>query len=143
MTVNGTQAQREGTGFASHVVLRQKQTDIVAISQGSFGRAEHRVRVVWDKHSQPRYRFSIDDNSFFLHDIAQKKYGSLFDCFYLKGLRELRDTYGVRFVLNIYYTTEDGFELPQFPGRYKGEWRDNCEWLKLAFFHEGFMGGPQ
>ena len=133
VTVNGSPAQREGTGFVSHVVLREKETDIVAISQGSFGRAEHRVRVVWDKHSQPRYRFSIDDNSFFLRDIAQKKYGSLFDCFYLKGLRELHDKYGVRFVLNIYYTTEDGFTLPQFPDRHKSEWRDNSQWLKLAF----------
>ncbi len=133
VTVNGAPAQREGTGFVSHVVLRGRQTDIVAVSQGSLGRAEHRVRVVWDKESQPRFRFSIDDNSFFLRDIAQKKYGSLFDCFYLKGLRDLNAKYGARFVLNIYYTTEDGFELPQFPDRYKAEWRDNCEWLKLAF----------
>jgi len=133
VTVNGAQAERAGTGFVSHVVLRERQTEITALSQGSFGRTEHRVRVVWDKESQPRYRFSIDDNSFFLRDIAQKKYGSLFDCFYLKGLRELNSKYGARFVLNIYYTTEDGFELPQFPDRYRAEWRDNCEWLKLAF----------
>ena len=133
VTVNGSPAERQGTGFVSHVVLREKETEIAAVSEGSFGRAEHRVRVVWDRPSQPRYRFSIDDNSFFLRDIAQKKYSSLFDCFYLKGLRELNTRYGVRFVLNIYYTTEDGFELPQFPDRYKAEWRDNCEWLKLAF----------
>jgi hypothetical protein len=36
-------------------------------------------------------------------------------------------------VLNIYYTTEDGFELPQFSDRYKSEWQDNSHWLKLAF----------
>jgi hypothetical protein len=36
-------------------------------------------------------------------------------------------------VLNIYYTTEDGFELPQFPDRHKCEWQDNSHWLKLAF----------
>ena len=133
VTVNRAPAEREGASFVSHVVLRDRQTEIIAVSQGSFGRAEHRVRVVWDRHSQPRYRFSIDDNSFFLRDIAQKKYGSLFDCFYLKGLRELNAKYGARFVLNIYYTTEDGFELPQFPDRYKAEWRDNCEWLSSPF----------
>ncbi len=131
--VNGKPAERQGTGFTSEIVLREKQTQITAVSEGSFGRGEHCVRVVWDKHSQPRYRFSIDDNSFFLRDIAQKKYGSLFDCFYLKGLRELHLKYGVRFVLNIYYTTEDGCELPQFPDRYKAEWKDNSDWLKLAF----------
>ena len=133
VTVNGTPARRAGAGFTSKVILRQKETVIVALSQGSSGRHEHRVRVVWDEHSYPRYRFSIDDNSFFLRDIARKNYPSLFDCFYLKGLRELHSKYGVKFVLNIYYTTEDGFELPQFPDRYKGEWEDNADWLKLAF----------
>jgi hypothetical protein len=91
------------------------------------------VRVLWDGHSQPRYRFSIDDNSFFLRDISQKKCASLFDCFYLKNLRELHSKYGTRFVLNIYYTTGDGFELPQFPDLYKSQWQDNSDWLKLAF----------
>lgn len=131
--VNGAPAQRAGAGFTSQITLREKETEIVAVSQGSFGRAEHCIRVVWDKHSQPRYRFSIDDNSFFLRDIARQKYDSLFDCFYLKGLRDLHSKYGTRFVLNIYYTTEDGFELPQFPDRYKGQWKDNADWLRLAF----------
>ena len=133
VTVNGAPAKRSGTGFTSEVILRQRQTEIVAKSQGSFGQHEHRVRVVWDRRSFPRYRFSIDDNSFFLRDIAQKKYSSLFDCFYLRNLRELHSKYGARFVLNIYYACEDGFELPQFPDRYKSEWRDNSDWLKLAF----------
>ena len=133
VTVNGTPAQRTGTSFTAEIILDQKQTEITAASGGKFGRHEHRVRVVWDKHSEPRYRFSIDDNSFFLRDIAKKNYASMFDCFYLKGLRELHSKYDTRFVLNIYYTTEDGFELPQFPDRYKSEWRDNSDWLKLAF----------
>ena len=79
--------------------------------------------VVWDRYSVPRYRFMIDDNSFFLRDIAQKGYKSLFDCFYLKGLRELHRKYGTRFCLNIYYVAADDvkfptdadFRLPQFP----------------------------
>jgi len=133
VTVNGTAAQRAGSSFSAELVLDKKETQIVAAAEGSGGRQEHCIRVLWDRHSQPRYRFSIDDNSFFLRDIAGKSYASLFDCFYLKGLRELHAKYGTRFVLNIYYTTEDGFELPQFPDRYKGEWRDNCDWLRLAF----------
>jgi len=133
VTVNGRPAARDASGFVAEVVLREKITEIVAVAEGSFGRHEHRVRVVWDRHSQPRYRFSIDDNSFFLRDIAQKQYASLFDCFYLKILRDLHDRYGARFVLNIYYTTGDDFSLPQFPDRYKGEWREHADWLKLAF----------
>jgi hypothetical protein len=131
--VNGLPAQRAGTGFTSEVVLGQQETEIVAASHGGFGWHEHRVRVVWDRNSQPRYRFSVDDNSFFLRDIFKENYASLFDCFYLKNLRELHSKYGTRFVLNIYYRTEDGFELPQFPDRYKGQWQDNSDWLRLAF----------
>jgi hypothetical protein len=133
VTVNGVEARRAGSGFAAAAVLREKETEIVAATGGPFGRQEHRVRVVWDRHSQPRYRFAIDDNSFFLRDIAQKQYASLFDCFYLKKLRELHAKHGARFVLNIYYTTGDDFSLPQFPDRYRGEWKDNAEWLRLAF----------
>ena len=133
VTVNGKAAQRAGNRFVSEAVLREKETDILAASEGSFGRSEHRVRVVWDRHSQPRYRFSIDDNSFFLRDVAQKRHDSLFDCFYLKALRDLHTKYKARFVLNIYYTTGDDFDLPQFPDRYKSEWQKNSDWLKLAF----------
>jgi hypothetical protein len=48
-------------------------------------------------------------------------------------LRELNRKYGAKFSVNIYYTTGDDFSLPQFPDRYRGEWRDNSAWLKLAF----------
>ncbi len=133
VTVNGKPARRAGSHFSSDVILKDKVMEIVSVSQGDFGKHEHRIRVVWDRHSEPRYRFSIDDNSFFLRDIAQKNYKSLFDCFYLDILRKLHTKYGARFVLNIYYTTEDGFTLAQFPDRYKGEWRENSDWLKLAF----------
>jgi len=133
VTVNGLPTQRAGQAFCADLVLSEKETDIVAVSTGARGVKEHRVRVVWDKHSRPRYRFSIDDNSFCLRDVAEKKYPSLFDCFYLNGLRDLHRKYGAQFVLNIYYTTGDWFDLPQFPDRYKGEWHDNASWLKLAF----------
>ena len=133
VTVSGVEARRSGSRFHAEILLREKETDIIAVSEGSSGRHEDRVRVVWDRHSQPRYRFSIDDNSFFLRDVAQKGYKSLFDCFYLKMLRDLHAKYGVKFTVNIYYTTGDDFQLPQFPDRYKGEWRDHSDWLKLAF----------
>ncbi len=133
VTVNGAPARREGRQFTAELILRQKENTITAVTDGNFGRRQHQVRVLWDRHSQPRYRFSIDDNSFFLRDVFQKQYASLFDCFYLKLLRDLHARYGTRFVLNIYYTTGDGFDLTQFPDRYRGEWNENADWLKLAF----------
>jgi len=128
--VNGSAARREGERFAANVVLSDHENKILATTEDA-GRAQ--VRVVWDRHSYPRYRVAIDDNSFFLRDIVQHDYKSLFDCFYLKMLRDLHDKYGARFVLNIYYTTGDDFNLTQFPDRYRGEWQDNADWLKLAF----------
>ncbi len=133
VTVNGTPCRREGNRFDADVILRAKETDLVAVAEGPNGRHENRVRVVWDRQSVPRYRFSIDDNSFFLRDVAQKNYKSLFDCSYLKMLRDLHQKYGVKFTVNIYYTTGEDFRLPQFPDRYKSEWRDNAHWMKLAF----------
>jgi hypothetical protein len=115
------------------LTLTDPETDISAVSEGSSGRHRQDVRVVWDRHSRPRYRFSIDDNSFFLRDVSANKYRSLFDCHYLAGLRKLHRKYGAKFVLNCYFTTGDDFALPDFPDTYKGEWRDNADWLKLSF----------
>ncbi len=131
VTVNGVTAERNGEQFSAKIVLDQRDVDIRAIHEES--RQEDKIRVRWDRHSFPRYRFAIDDNSFFLRDIWQKKYASLFDCFYLAGLRDLHRRFSTKFVLNIYWTTGDEFSLDKFPDRYKGEWQDNADWLKLAF----------
>jgi hypothetical protein len=151
VTVNGEACRVEGNRFEGAVALRQPETDLTAVAEGARDRNQYGVRVVWDRYSEPRYRFAIDDNSFFLRDIAQKGYQSLFDCFYLNMLRDFHRKYGTKFVLNIYYTAADdaqfpspgGFTLPQFPDRYKGEWRDNADWLKLAFHaHSNMPGRP-
>jgi hypothetical protein len=131
VVVNEARALREGDRFVSEVVLHQKNTEIVARAPETGG--EDRIRVVWDRFSRPRYNFAIDDHIFFLRDIARKQYSSLFDCFYLKLLRDLHRKYETRFTLNLYFTSGDGFSLPDFPDRYRGEWKDNAGWLKLAF----------
>ena len=134
VAVNGVYARRAGERFTAAVTLRGSETDIVAVANGAVGRTEHRVRVVWDRYSKPRYRFGIDDNSFFLRDIAAKRYKSLFQSPYLGGLRKLNRKYKTKFVLNVFYTTpENDFELAQFPASYRSEWADNANWLKLAF----------
>ncbi|MCX7424577.1 MAG: hypothetical protein NTW96_02940 [Planctomycetia bacterium] len=133
VTINGQAARREGDKFVGDVALSGKVTEIVAASGEGAGRGEDRVRVVWDRYSRPRYHFAVDDNIYFLRDIARKRYASLFDCFYLKTLRDLHQKYGTRFSVNIYFAADDGFTLPEFPDRYKSEWKDNAGWLRLAF----------
>ncbi len=134
VTVNGVAAHRMGAQFLSQVILRAHETDIAAVGSSAIGRAEHRVRVVWDRYSRPRYRFAVDDNSFFMRDIVQKSYRSLFDSFYLSGLLKLHRKYGTKFLLNLFFTTpENDFTLREFPATYRGEWADNADWLKLSF----------
>ena len=138
VTVNGTPAEIAGGRFEAAVALAERESDITAVYDGSFGHQEHTVRIVWDKHSFPRYRFSIDDNSFFLRDIAQKQYDSLFDCFYLKMLQDLNREYGAKFTINIYFEAieefgQDRFLLTEFPDTYRAEWEGCADWLGLTF----------
>lgn len=128
--VQGKPAAVQGGKFSGVATLGGPQTEIVVAVEG---RDECRIRVLWDQTAKKRYRFVIDDNSFFLRDITQRGYPSLFDCFYLGMLRDFNRRFGAKFTLNIYYTTEDGWDLSQFPARYSGEWADNAGWLKLAF----------
>lgn len=76
------------------------------------------------------YRLAIDDGVFFLRDIAQKKYRSIFDCPFLNDLRTLQ----TRIVINIFFETPDAdFNLTQMPATYRSEWAANADWLRLAF----------
>jgi len=142
--VNGAAARRAGAEFQAEVALREKETDIVAVADGPGGRRERRVRVVWDRHSRPRYRFAVDDNIYFLRDLAARGCRSLFDCPYLEMFRRFHETYAAKFVLNLFHRTREGdFDLTRFPDRYRGQWADNAHWLKLAFHaYQEFPGRP-
>src|SRR3989339_1790023 len=124
VVVQGRPAVRDGDKFCGTAVLQGRETEVPVVAEGGGQRQESRVRLVWDQHSQKRYRFVIDDNSFFLRDITQKRYPSLFDCFYLKMLRDLHTKYGACFTLNIYYTTGEDWNLKRFPDKYRSEWKD-------------------
>lgn len=138
ITVNGAPAHAAGGRFEAPALLTERETEITAVYEGVYGRQEHRVRVVWDRHSFPRYRFSIDDNSFWLRDVARQQYASLFDCWYLKMLRDFHREYGTKFTVNTYFECQEEFGQPQFllsdfPDRYRGEFEASAEWLGLAF----------
>lgn len=78
------------------------------------------------------YRFSVDDNIWFLRDLSFGSYPSLFDHPYLSIYKRLHDKYGAKFQLNIYYETE-GFDLSQMTDKYRNEWISNSSWLRLSF----------
>jgi len=137
VAVNGRPARVANGRFSAEVLITEPEQDLTATYSGTLGEQRHTVRVVWDQRSRPRYRFSIDDNSFWLRDVHQQRYASLFDCFYLGILRGLHREYGTKFTLNIYFQTDDNpgnpFVLTEFPDRYKSEFAANADWLVLAF----------
>lgn len=136
VTVNGVRAGLVGRFFSVPVTLSRKFNDIVVTSRDKHGESQRKIRVVWDRGSFRRYNFFIDDHSFFLTDIYKQKCPSLFDHFYLNFLRRMHREYGTKFTLNLFYRNdhdESKFVLCDFPERYKGEWQDNADWLKLSF----------
>ena len=143
ITVNGAPARCQDGEFSAAIILNDGETEITARNE-SCPEKVCSVRVVWDKASQPRYRLAIDDNIFFLRDLAQRRPGSLFDSFYLRGLRELNRRYGVKVVLNLFFTTpENDFTLADFPDCYRSEFDASSDWLKLAFHaHAEFPDRP-
>jgi hypothetical protein len=132
--VNGARTELVGRSFKAPVRLTQPFNDLVVSSRNKQGESRRQIRVVWDKKSFKRYNFFTDDNSFFLTDIYKQGCRSLFDHFYLSFLRRMHQEYGTKFTLNLFYHNDHhDFTVSDFPDRYKGEWRDHADWLKLSF----------
>jgi len=134
--VNEERAEVNGDEFTCHITLRNVENRIVAFTRGSdggFGCADV-ITVLWDKNSVKRYRFSVDDNILFLKDLALNswKYSSIFDNDFLSFWRDVHEKYGTKVQFNIFYQTE-GFNLSEMPTKYKSEWLENREWLRLTF----------
>jgi hypothetical protein len=76
----------------------------------------------------------MDDNIRFLKDLHEAEGLSLFDSPYLGMLRRLHREYGAKFQLNMYYSYEPGsFSLAHVSERFRPEFREAAEWLKLSF----------
>lgn len=129
VSVNGVLAKRDGKRFEAEIELKDRETEIVVTTPAQ----RHSVKVWWLKNSFPRYRFTMDDVLYCLREISQKPSRSLFDEYFFKNIRELHRKFGTKFALNLFYSTGDGFDLSMVPDRYKGEFRDNADWLRLLF----------
>ncbi len=125
-----------GRTFLADVLLTDRLTNLIVTLLDSTGRIleSTRSRVIWLKNSYRRFRCFIDDNIYCLRDIQSKNLKSLFDSEYMGRLREFHRQYGVKFMLNMFYRTpEKDFCLSDFSNRYRSEWRDNADWLQMAF----------
>ena len=136
VTVNGVAAERRGLQFSAPVRLATRETAITAEMRTVHGTHSQTVRVLWDRKSFARFSFFIDDHIFFIEDIVRGGYDSIFGCFYLENLRRIHRETGVKVVLNMFFRNDHGdgtFDLTQMPDRYKGEFLDNADWLRLSF----------
>jgi hypothetical protein len=114
-------------------ILLKKYKNLIEVYDAKTGTRQSMI-VYWLKNYVNRYRLSLDDNIWFLQDLAENSsnYRSIFENPYLGFFRQLHDIYGTKVHINIYYQT-DGFNLSQMPVKYKSEWRDNSGWLRLSF----------
>ncbi len=136
--VNGNSVPVKDGRFETAVTLTQRENEIVVVAGAHGENVEERLTVLYDQNSFPRARFSLDDNILFLRDIAKNAgtYRSIFDNGFLGFFRTLHRRYGARFHFNIYF--EDvcffkDFTLEQMTDKFKSEWRENADWIRLTF----------
>ncbi len=130
--INSTDAKFLGERYVSYVQLNTYRNIITAtdINTGEICA----ITVYWLQNCQDKYRFSIDDNIWFLKDITQNagKYRSIFENPYLQFMKGLHDTYDTKIHFNLFYQTS-GFSLADMTDKFKNEWKENAEWINLSF----------
>jgi hypothetical protein len=130
--INSVYAKFSDNTFVTDVQLKDYK-NIIEVVDENTGNCQS-ITVFWLKNYVNRYRLSLDDNIWFLRDISNNSntYKSIFENPYLSFIKQIHDTYGTRVHINIYYQT-DGFNISQMTTKYKSEWKDNTDWLKLSF----------
>lgn len=76
--------------------------------------------------------FTIDDNIRFLKELTKSNACSLFDHPYTAMLKRLHEKHGLKVQLNLFYEMT-GFALCEMPDRFRRDWAENADWLKLSF----------
>ena len=136
--VNGVKADMDGQRFEAEVDLTEKINQVKAVTTTPYGTYSQELTLVWDKKSFKRCNCYIDDHSFLFTDLAKERPKSAFDHFYLKGLKNINDKYGLKVTLNIFYHNDHhDFELKDMPDIWKSEFQDNSNWLKFSFHSYG------
>ena len=130
--VNGQEAKYYDGIFTADAVLNNYE-NVIELAEQKKG-YRHNIRVFYLKNFANKYRFSFDDNIWFLQDINTNagRYTSIFQNPYLGMLKKMHDTYGTKIHLNLFYET-DGFNLSRMTDKYKNEWKDNADWIRLSF----------
>lgn len=129
--VNGVPATYANGLFTAPLTLTKYETQICA--KDTVSGEEVSILLYWLPDFAGKYRVSLDDNIWFLREIAQNNYNSILECEYLAFWKELYDTYGTKTHINIYLKDEADFNIAQLSDRYKDEWIASRDWLRLSF----------
>ena len=135
VSVNGVPCRYEDGYHRASLPLDKKKLVLIAKDETTGEVAQsHVFRLYTPKKI---FRISIDDNIWFLQDIAknQDSYTSIFDNEYLAMYKKLHEEYGAKFHFNIYYTCPEhgGFSLPELSDKFKSEWQSVNDWMTLSF----------
>ncbi len=127
--LNGIPCRREGELAIAELPLPREKTILTARQ----GREEISITVYRFPKADRKLRLAIDDIIRCLREIALQEPDSLFDHPFLALFRDLHRAFGAKTHLNIYYTDGNGFDLSQFPDRYRSEWEEAADYLRLTF----------
>lgn len=137
VTINGI-AATEGVGVYTATVPVAGYPATLTAQCGDVTESIH-VYVAPDYAG--KFRVSIDDAIWFLRDIAEQNYASIFETPFLAFFRELHEECGLKLHINLYLKDNDTvlgegdspFGLADFPDCYKAEWQENADWIRLSF----------
>ncbi len=76
--------------------------------------------------------FTVDDNIRAFAWVAKNTPESIFEHPYFAMLKRLHAAFGLKVQLNMFYKNAD-FSLAEMPDRYKNEFSENADWLKMSF----------
>lgn len=100
ISVDGSMAEWADGVFRVEIPLRSYRNEIIVESEVTGFRQV--ITVYWLKNFAGKYRLSLDDNIWFLMDIAShaSQYRSIFDNPYLDFFKKIHDAYGTKIHIN-------------------------------------------
>ncbi len=136
LSVNGIPLERRNFGlFKADVILDKYENHLVFLDEETGEKQE--ITVYYLKNAHKKYRISIDDVIWVFQNLTENKdkYESIFEDPFLACFKKIHDEFGTKFHLNVFYETDrnGGFNLSQMTDKFKNEWIDNSDWLRLSF----------
>jgi len=133
--INGTAAAADKNIYTAEVEISPGENIIRAENPDKNREDSARVKIYYLPDYAGKYRVSLDDCVWFLRDIAENDYSSIFENEYLAFLKDVHDTYDTKIHANLYLEDDvDGESiLDKVSDKYKDEWLGVRDWLRLSF----------